>query len=128
VKDYGVPAGTYTFKVRDFGAEWRYRVRHQPTLKLESSGSAVHLVAYRMGRIFGKVWGMTLDNTLIPLSWVKVTAGSEIGFSMDGNYTLDIDDGTYQLIFSLPGYSEEIINCTVAGSDKIERDITLNPI
>jgi len=128
VKDYGIPAGTYTFKVRDFGGEWRYRVRLQPTLKLEGSGSAVYLVAYRMGKVFGKVWGMTPDNTSIPLSWVAITAGGETSFSMDGNYTLHIDNGAYQLIISLPGYSERIVNCTVAGSSKIERDITLNPI
>ena len=127
VKDYGIPAGAYTLKVCDFGEEWRYRVGHQPTLKLESSGSAVHLVANRMGKVFGKVWGITPDNTLIALSWVAVTAGSEMSFSSDGKYTLHLGDGTYQLIFSLPGYSERIVNCTVAGSDKIERDITLNP-
>jgi len=128
IKDYGIAAGTYKFKVHDFGAEWRYRVPRQPTLRIEMSGSTMYLVANRMSKISGKVWGMTLDNTLVPLSWVLITAGNETSHSTDGKYTLHLPDGSYQVIFSLPGYLNKYQDCTVAGAMKIERDITLEPV
>jgi len=127
IKDCGIAAGTYKFKVHDFGAEWRYRVSRQPTLRIETSGSTMYLVANRMSKISGKVWGMTLDNTLVPLSWVLINAGNETSHSKDGKYTLHLPDGSYQVIFSLPGYFSKYQDCTVAGAMKIELDITLEP-
>jgi len=128
MKDYGIAAGRYALKVHDFGVEWRYRVRRQPTLEIRASGETVYIVAYRMGKVYGKVWGVTPDDTLVPLSWVAVTAGNETSFSADGKYTLHLDEGYYELVFSLPGYLNKSFNCVVTKSGKIERDVNLDPI
>jgi len=80
-----------------------------------------------MSKIFGRVWGMTSE-TQIPLSWVKIAAGNEISFSVDGKYTLHLQEGIYQVVFSLPGYLEKSVNCTATGVRAVELDVTLNPV
>jgi hypothetical protein len=126
LKDYGLQAGKYMIKVYDFGDEWRYHVQNQITIQIPMSGTT-HIFANRMSKIFGRVWGMTSE-TQIPLSWVKIAAGNEISFSVDGKYTLHLQEGIYQVVFSLPGYLEKSVNCTATGVRAVELDVTLNPV
>lgn len=130
MKDYGILAGKYTVKVHDFGVEWRYRATYQPTILVnrQTSGSTILIIANRMSKVYGKVWGMATDTAPIPLSWVAITAGLESCFSLDGMYTLHLEQGTSQLVFSLPGYLDRLVIVTVAESRVVELDVTLTPI
>jgi len=128
MKDYGIPSGTYRFKVHDFGVEWRYRVLRQPTVKIERSGSTIYFAANRMSKVFGKVWGITPDDSSVPLSWVAITAGNETSFSTDGIYVLHIGEGTYSVKFSTQGFLEKQVNVTATGPRHIQLDLTLDPL
>jgi len=127
IKDYGLPRGTYTFKVHDFGSEWRYRVRRQPTLDILTSQSTMYLIANRMNKISGKVLGTVPEGSSILLSWVAVDVGNESTFSIDGRYILHVEEGSYVISFKLAGYLGRLVNCTITGARQIELDVTLDP-
>jgi len=128
MKDCGFQAGKYSVKVYDFGNEWRYRVQRQITVQIQASGSTMYIIASRMSKVFGKVWGTNPDGIQIPLSWVKVTAGNEFSFSIDGRYILHVQEDISQVAFSLPWYSEKSISCSITGLRAVELDVTLDPI
>jgi len=127
VKDYGIQSGKYRVKIHDFGAEWRYRLPYQPIIRIEAPGSTMYLVANRMNKVFGRICGVTTDNLAVPLSWVAVNAWNEPVYSIDGRFTLHLEEGTYQISFSLRGYLQKSVEVILTGSRAVPLDMILEP-
>jgi len=128
LRDCGLQAGRYIVRIHDFGDQWQYRVERQITIQIETTGSTMHILANRMNKIFGKTLGNTPEGITVPLSWVKIAAGNKLVYSIDGRYTLHVQQGTNYIVFSLPAYFAKSLNCTLTGTRAVELDITLDPI
>jgi hypothetical protein len=75
------------------------------------------------GRVSGYIYGFTMDNTLVPLSWVSITALKngeiiEVAYSMNGFYEMYLPTGSFTLIVEHPGYKQKNATIIVSnGSD-----------
>lgn len=80
----------------------------------------------------GKITGKIMDgefNDVLPYANVVVKGQSQGATTdFDGVYSLDVEAGTYTLLFTFVGYeTKEITDVTVAADKTIELNVTLNP-
>ncbi len=124
--DYGIPQGNYTVRVPEFGYDRHFMqfTSANPVFFLGLGyGAGVVFSAIRMGKIWqgsGLVRGFTFLGRVIPLSWVRVDAGTVSTSTRDGFYALHVPKGTYAVRFSLLGYvTFSAANIIVGWSDII---------
>jgi hypothetical protein len=82
------------------------------------------------GRISGYIYGFTIDNTLVPLSWASITALEngeivDIAYSKNGFYEMYLPEGSFTLIVEHPGYKQKNVTITVSNGADISLDFVL---
>ena len=82
------------------------------------------------GRISGYIYGFTIDNTLVPLSWASITALEngeivDIAYSKNGFYEMCLPEGSFTLIVEHPGYKQKNVTITVSNGADISLDFVL---
>ncbi|WP_455277463.1 hypothetical protein [[Eubacterium] cellulosolvens] len=110
MKDYGLDAGTYYIAVEDFGFNSRFtQMEGNMEVHLQSIHEKISLSleVEKMGLFYGSVYGYTMREDLVPLSWVYVTGSHSSTTSLDGEFRLFLLGGTHSIDFSIPGYSSE---------------------
>jgi len=82
------------------------------------------------GRISGYVYGFTIDNTLVPLSWASIKALEngeivDIAYSMNGFYEMYLPTGSFTLIVEHPGYKTKNVTIIVSNGSDASLDFVL---
>lgn len=75
-----------------------------------------------------RLYGQIINASGEPLAFASVyIQGTSEGTTsnIEGNYTLDLEPGTYQVVYSYVGYKQKIIRIEI-GSSSLKRDVTLD--
>ncbi len=75
-----------------------------------------------------KVFGKIINTRLEPLSFVSVEVKEiKIGTTTheDGTYQLELDEGKYDLVFSIIGYKPQVVTVIISRYD-VEKNIILD--
>jgi hypothetical protein len=123
----GLPPGDYLIRVWVDG----YYQLQPISITLPSAGNVSIITSMeRASRISGMVLGPDLNDRALLLSWAVIDAepGNFTTFSLDGNYSLWVPGGSYEIGVSLPGYATFTAKLEVPlGSDIIANFWLDNP-
>jgi hypothetical protein len=126
IKDYGMGAGDYHVTIDEIGFDERFYQIDDILITLDSvyEVKSIFISVYKMGFVYGTVFGRNNTGDLVPLSWVKVSSGDRFITSLDGNFKLFLLDGDHTIDFAVPGYMGQqriamINDASVVGLDGI---------
>jgi hypothetical protein len=99
----------------------------QVTLPSRGNVSIIYSVE-RASRVSGMVLGPDLNDRALVLSWavIDLEPGNLTTFSLDGNYSLWVPSGSYEIGVSLPGYSTFTGRVEVPEGSDIKADFWLD--
>ena len=97
------------------------------TLPARGNVSIIYSIE-RASRVSGMVLGPDLNDRALVLSWavIDLEPGNFTTFSLDGNYSLWVPSGSYNIGVSLPGYSTFIGRVEVPEGSDIKADFWLD--
>jgi len=131
--DYGFGKGSFTLYLQRFGYLYRFEQISVP-FSFNCLGGYVGYVSRipLLNKIYGVVYGLTVDRFPCPLSWATIHLVSfrELATSLDGRYWIFMPDGASKMQFSLVGYAEKLTDLiVVSGGEEIARaPIELVPV
>jgi len=125
--DGGLQAGTYLIRIWVDG----YCQLQLIPVTLPSSGVVSMIYSMeRASRVSGTVFGPESEQYPLLLSWAVITLESEnftfYTFSLDGNYSLWVPSGSYNMGVSLPGYATYTARFEVPKGSDLRADIWLD--
>ena len=118
-EDFSGIVGTLGSKIAFKCGSWNQNVTDVLLKEIHYSGQAEAIVY--------QVTGKVTDAQGNPIEGAKVTAdGAEAVTDAEGNYTLELPDGTYSITVTKDGYMNGSGSITVSGQDAEVSDITLD--
>jgi len=118
--DYGLPPGSYRVVAYLPGFS-QSRIIEMVTVPASGSSSIVMELS-RLAHLSGNVTSLNMFGELVPLNWATIDAiGSEsrdFTSTLDGSYSMWLEEGRYLLICSLVGYDPVSLETSLSkGSD-----------
>jgi len=123
--DGGLPQGNYLIRI---WVDGYYQLQLIPVTLPSAGNVSIVYSMERASRVSGMVLGPDLNDRALLLSWavIDLEPGDFTTFSLDGNYSLWVPSGSYEIGVSLPGYSTFTGRVEVPEGSDIKADFWLD--